>query len=310
MVDAAKEFIFSHQPFFMRYNFLFLIVLIIVSSCKTESDVVVEVPLTKDQQHKLDMTAVSMMDAIASNRPEVIMNNFDHKSFSKRLGQRFFQFNAQEQSYLMGILINALGENITALTSRIANQGLTVRLKDSRQEGPVSIVTLDVIDSEKTQVFSYIVLYLKENKDREFVLVNYYNVYDGKSFGQFAKEMLNTDFESEHTVRNLERAQNNVEMAQYLEVNGEFESAYNQMNTINDAFKNYGQFPIYRAQLAMQVNDSVYLNELENLKSITPNDQSRKFYECEMLAIMNNDDNQSECMTQFEIMLLGHELEN
>jgi hypothetical protein len=79
----------------MSYRYLFLLLLIVLSSCKGDN---VEVePLTEKQLQKLDMTAVSMMDALATNRPEVVMQRFDHRSFSRRLGKKFFSFKKEEQ---------------------------------------------------------------------------------------------------------------------------------------------------------------------------------------------------------------------
>ena len=188
----------------MKSTLYLFILFISIISCKTESDIVEEIPLTKDQQQKLDMTATSMIDAIASDRPQVVMDQFDHKSFSKRLGKKFYQMKAQEQSVVMGILINSLGQSISALTHDIANQELTVRLLDVRQDGPVSVLTLDVVDLLKDQVLNYLVLYLKENPKGEFVLVNFYNVFEGKSFGQLAKNFLEYDWQSDRIIRHFQ----------------------------------------------------------------------------------------------------------
>ena len=254
------------------------------------------------------MTAVSMMDAIATDRPQVVMDNFDHRSFAKRLGKRFYQFNAQEQSYLMGILINTLGQSISVVTETIAQRELKVRLLDTRQDGKISVVTLDLVNEEETEVFNYLVLYLKENPDGEFVLVNFYNVYDGKSFGQMGKALLEIDFQSQRIQRHFTESQEKMNLAKYLETTGEYLNAYNQMDGISSVFKDFGQYPIYRAQLAYQVSDSLYRKELLNLKEITPNDQSRKLYDCLMFNNKIENPEAGQCWTDFQELLLEREI--
>jgi hypothetical protein len=77
------------------------------------------------------------------------------------------------------------------------------------------------------------------------------------------------------------------------------------MDSISSEFKNIGTFPVYRALLASQVSDSLYLQELENLKEVTPNEQSVLFYDCISTAIKTGDPDQAECLEGFLTQLLN-----
>ncbi|KQC33258.1 hypothetical protein AAU57_07965 [Nonlabens sp. YIK11] len=295
---------FEYQPFFMRSLYFILFITTAFISCKSEPEVEPDLQLNKEQQQKLHMTAVSLMDAIGANRPHVVMDQFDHKSFSKRLGKNFYQFSAQEQSLIMGTLVNTLGQSIATLTTAIANQQYVVRLLDTRQYGNVSVVTLDVVTQDQQDLVNFLVLYLKENKGGEFVLVNFYNVYDGKSFGQLAKAFLEYDFGSERIMRHLKNSMETAESAMYYERVGEYEKAYDQMNSMSKVFRDFGQFPVYRTKLASRVNDSIYLEELDHLKELTPNEQSRKLYDCLDLDLTGTEVTATQCWEEFQAILL------
>jgi len=288
----------------MRYTLFFLLVFSF-SSCKTETENADDHPLTQDQQQKLDMTAVSMMDALATNRPRVIMDNFDHKSFSKRLGKTFFQFNKTDQSLIMGQLINTLYQGVAVLSQQITEAQASIYLIDIRKKGAVNYVVLGVTDAAESKILNYVVLYLKENKQKEFVLVNFYNVYGGKSFGQIAKEFVAIDFESERMMRKTESAQRSFNNARNLKENGKNQLAYEVMSEMNTEFKNSTQMAVYRAQLAARISDSLYIRELNTLKKITPNDQRKQMYDCEIAAMEDKNSDQSDCMDKVIELLLS-----
>ncbi|BAO55904.1 hypothetical protein NMS_1895 [Nonlabens marinus S1-08] len=263
-------------------------------------------PFSENQLQKMDMTAVSMMDALASNRPEVVIRNFDHRSFSKRLGKKFFSFKKEEQGFLMGILMNSLAEQIFTLSQTITKAGLKLQMIDARHKGKVSQVTIKVMDAEEESTITYFVLYLKENVNGDFVLVNFYDVFSGKSFSQLAQDLLAIDFENENIARLFEKQRFRILEARHLESFGNYQEAYMQMDSVTTEFRNFGVYPVYRALLSSHLNDSLYLKELENLKQITPNHQSVLFYDCISTYVKTDEKDQSECLEEFLIELLDN----
>ena len=71
---------------------------------------------------------------------------------------------------------------------------------------------------------------------------------------------------------------------------GDFKKAYQLLDSIVDKHKNVQKYAASRLRLSEYVDMDTYKKELENMQSISPNQQSKQFYQCIIDRLDNNDE--------------------
>ncbi|AZQ44037.1 hypothetical protein [Nonlabens ponticola] len=260
----------------MRINYFLFLVLFLLISCKQKDTA----PGDDKIDLKLEDVGVEIANHYNYNEPDSLIALFDHRQFSKRLGQPFFNLDKRAQSYVIGMVMQYYDETNRFVLSEMQQRGLFLELLAVNQDEQVSKLFYRLINQSGERLFTYLVLYVQQDASGDYKIVNQYDVSKAYSLGQNSKITIRNMQKNRSFQKGAEKAFAILSQAVALEKTHGYEAAYKIMEDIKQPFTRIPAIANYRFILASHLGAQPFIQEAKYLKSITPNEQSKMFYDC------------------------------
>lgn len=250
--------------------------------------------------------AASIQNSFNTYEPYSIKNIFSPVLFSWRLGSDFKQnYTAQERQGYYSAFNMLYKQSIDSYVDAAELLNLKVYLFDVHQKDNVYRLNYYVTDVNDN-VLNYLVFYVDKDRNREFKIVNFYNVISGFTYSDIVAEYMDGGtFGSDRSARRgMEIAANKRDVALYDSSLGDHQKAYSKMKEIDYKYLNSSGFAQYKMIFASQISVRLYKEELKWMAAISKNGVSKKYYECISLNLEIEDNTDAKkCIAEFEELL-------
>nr|WP_042289459.1 hypothetical protein [Nonlabens ulvanivorans] len=279
---------------------LFLILPLFLWSCADEVQLQ---EMTEKERLKAEELAMTIQDAYNHDKAAILSNYFDAIEFSKRIkipqlrpGEKPPQVLLKMIGQMFEMFNNNLFQRLAVNASKL--DLLHIHKKDD-------VVRLTYIIENEESFYNYLVFYISPNSQEEFEIANIYSVYDGLSLGQNVNQFASRYGSNSMIFLNGLMEANTIYLEAESSMNkGDYKKAYQLLDSIDDKHKNVQKYAASRLRLSEYVDIDTYKKELENMQSISPNQQSKLFYQCIIDGLDNDDEERYiECFIELENML-------
>ncbi len=242
-------------------------------------------------QKALDLAQVQHMASaietnMNANRAYELGQMFSPTRYAMRLGSDFYDLPKMERQYAYAAFRGFYENIINSYLDAIDEENLQFNLFDIHEKD--GVYRLNFILQSPTEIdhSNFIVFYAAFDKDEELKVVNLYNVFQGFSLSQMGTEILN-DMSNKSTSFEMRRyeAQRDITRAMEIAETGDFEFAHHTLDIMDRGFVKKSGVAYLKPFYASQFSDSLYRKELEWIKTISPNDQSKLFYDCAIKSL-------------------------
>jgi hypothetical protein len=265
----------------MRFIILSSLV-ILLFSCKSEQPA----SFDDDEYMKLEDVAIDIANHYTYNEPDSIVNLFNHRKFARRLGTDFYKLAKQEQTAVIGMVLFSLENSVVNTMQQMDQNNLVLNLIHIDQQEKTSRLFYLLTDQAGERLYDYLVYYIQKNEeDNTYNIVNQYHVSRAFSLGQSIKQVIKKQARDPNYFKKSYTITDRLETASGFEEIGEHRMAYDMVNQIRGSYSKLPNIAVYRSTLASHISKELYLEELNNLSAITPNEQSKMFYDCMKLSM-------------------------
>jgi hypothetical protein len=240
---------------------------------------------------EVEKMAVTIETNMNANKAYELNQMFSPTRFAMRLGDDFYDLPKMDRQYGYAAFRDFYETIIYSYLDVIDEEGLVLSLFDIHEKDGVYRINFLLGDSSDQERINFLVFYAAFDKDDELKVVNLYNVFQGFSLSQIGEGILD-DMSNNTTsfAMRRQRAEESINRAIEIAETGDFAFAYETLNRAPKSFLEKPYAASLKVQLSESISDSLYRKELQWMKSISPNDQSQMLYDCAILKI----DQQSE----------------
>ncbi|MGB5980590.1 MAG: hypothetical protein WBG46_00465 [Nonlabens sp.] len=222
-----------------------------------------------------------------------ILNLFSPTRLAMRLGREFYDIPRMERQFIYSFLRDQFETSTYNFMENLDQKNQVLSLFDVHKEGEVYRANYEIYDKDQEGVRDFVVIYIEKNNKGQWKIVNQYSLENGFSLGQIFKDVFKYVQDQSTSSQMLQyESQEIIQGANQLFVEGAYEKAFDSLKTASPKMLNRPGVAILGVRFASKVSDELYMNELHNMKNITPNDQSKIFYDCVIENIQNEGDTQ------------------
>ncbi len=281
---------------------LFLILPLFLWSCADEVQLQ---EMTEKERFKAEETAAIIQNSFLNSEPEVIASMFDPIKFSNRVRIPGLRPNEKPPSILLEMIQANFDEQIAILTSYKSELGCHMQLLHIHKKNDVVRLTYSLKDKYDNETFSYYVFYISINNLGDYEIVNLYNPYAGLSLGQifnqFASRYGNGSRKFFQELLDTDRI---AKEAEVLIAQNENLKAYELLKTIDSKHSVVHKYALLKLKLSESLNNELYIEELENMKMLSPNSQSDLLYDCIIKGLKEeNEETYQGCIMELQQLL-------
>ncbi|MGB3591020.1 MAG: hypothetical protein WBA16_04975 [Nonlabens sp.] len=262
---------------------LILILVLVISSCAF---------FDMRELRRVEGIGLEIQDQFNSADVASIVATFSVARFSKRLGYSFRDLPNDFKREGYQFFHQIFADEVKGIVNALAMNDLSINFLEAHKKDGVYRLNyeISVLKNGEPYVTNFLVIYLQQDSNEEFKIVNLYNLQSGFSMGQIGKNNVNDmltrkNSESYTPQANLLRSFAIKDEAQKKLAYGDAMGAYNLIETIPKSLQDAPRLAAWRLYLASQINEKLYRDNLVRMKSISPNKQSIKFYDCQILGI-------------------------
>ena len=220
-----------------------------------------------------------------------------------RLGKEFYDIPKMERQYVYSFLRGEFETATYSFMEHLDQFGLEMILFDVHKEGDTYRANYQIQNTEDDMVSDFVVLYIEKDMNDRFKIVNFYSLEQGFSHGQIFKDIFKSVQDESTSNQMLQyESMNIIHGAKQLYANGMFEKAYDYLKTLRHSMLKKPGISVLASRFASKVSQELYLEELRNMKEITPNKQSKLYYDCVIQNIQS--DENGECTSEIESALI------
>ena len=274
------------------YSLLFILLII---SCGTGDD-------EKELSEVIDIAKTVEKD-YNNYYSKNILNLFSPTRLAMRLGKEFYDIPKMERQYVYSFLRGEFETATYSFMEHLDQFGLEMILFDVHKEGDTYRANYQIQNTEDDMVSDFVVLYIEKDMNDRFKIVNFYSLEQGFSHGQIFKDIFKSVQDESTSNQMLQyESMNIIHGAKQLYANGMFEKAYDYLKTLRHSMLKKPGISVLASRFASKVSQELYLEELRNMKEITPNKQSKLYYDCVIQNIQS--DENGECTSEIESALI------
>lgn len=280
----------------MKYVYLLFIGFFLLTSCVNQE------ALALKQVERLALNIETQMN---TNKAYELNEMFSPTRFAMRLGNDFYDLSSIDRQYGYAAFRKFYESIINSYLDAIDEEGLQLSLFDIHEIDGVYRINFLLSDENEEERINFLVFYAAFDKDDELKVVNLYNVFQGFSLSQIGKGILN-DMNNKTTsfAMRSQRAEEAMDTAIEIAETGDFAFAYETLNRAPKSFLEKPYAASLKVQFAESISDSLYRKELQWMKTISPNEQSQMLYDCAILKIdQQPEQDQRECMDALVTLL-------
>ncbi|WP_124979750.1 hypothetical protein [Nonlabens xiamenensis] len=273
-------------------------------ACRSESEKIAE----EDPKElaEVEQIAFDLEEAFNTYQPYEIKSIFDPSLFAWRLGNDFKNLTPTDRQLGYSVFDSRFDALIDESMMILREGNMEATLFDIHQKDQVYRLNYAFNNRENNKVYDHLTVYLDKNRDQEWKIVNIYNVFYGFSYGQMMKEYVDRYVisGSRGRMRELENSSIIRDRSLRMALDSSAEQAYELIKTLPNHHQKQSIFAFSRLRIAALVSDSLLVEELDWMRQVTPNEQSRIAYDCRSLALSGADeDRQKECQNRLEELL-------
>ncbi len=276
-------------------KFYFLLFILLIISCGTAED-------EKELSEVIDIAKTIEKD-YNSYYSKNILNLFSPTRLAMRLGKNFYDIPKMERQYVYSFFRDEFETATYNFMEMLHQSPKELALFDVHKKGNTYRANYRVWDGNDKEIYDFIVIYIEEDNNGELKIVNFYSLDQGFSYGQIFKDVFEAVQDQSTSNQMLQHLSKDIiKNAKTLYAEGEFLKAYDSLKTLDARVLRKPGVALLPVQFAAQVSDEAYIRELENLINVTPNKQSKLFYDCAIKNFQSNE--KGKCTSEIESALI------